>query len=621
MTLRVDRRHFLAATAAFALPLGQASAQGPDAETARLNGWLEDRYQFWLNRSPMTQAYLGLKTNLDKWDEVSEAREAEDLTLTQDELAEAKRLFSASTLTPQGQLSYRLYVDQCERRIGRYRWRFHSYPVNQMFGWQQEIPTFLMNIHRVADRDQAEAYIARLAGIPKLIDQVIERMRMSEARGVLAPKFVYANVLRDCRNVIAGAPFGGGKASPLLADITGKIGKLDISEPEKRKLRADALRAVRSAVGPAYRKLIATVEGQSARAGTADGVWHLPDGDAYYAFCLKDQTTTDMTAAEIHAFGLEDVARIRDEMEAVKTRVKFKGSLKEFFEYMRTDAQFYYPQTEEGKAAYLADAQDILDTMKARLDELFITKPKAELVLKAVEPFREQSATSAFYEAPGAFDGRPGVFYVNTFDMHGQPKYEMESLAYHEAIPGHHMQISIAQELQDMPKFRRFGGFTAYIEGWGLYCERMPKEMGFYKNPYSDFGRLTNELWRACRLVVDTGLHGSSWKWGREQAIAYLEDMTPNAAVDCVNSVERYIVMPGQATSYKIGMTKIIELREAARKFLGSKFDLREFHDVVLGSGALPLDVLAEVVATWVIRKQTAERRGAQGIGAGRTLR
>ena len=619
MTLRVDRRQFLAATAAFALPVGHASAQGPEAETARLNGWLEDRYQFWLNRSPMTQAYLGLKTNLDKWDEVSEAREAEDLALTQDELAEAKRLFSASAFTPQGQLSYRLYVDQCERRIGRYRWRFHSYPVNQMFGWQQEIPTFLMNIHRVADRDQAEAYIARLAGIPKLIDQVIERMRMSEARGVLAPKFVYANVLRDCRNVISGGPFGGGKASPLLADITGKIGKLDIAEPEKRKLRADALRAVRGAVGPAYRKLIATVEGQSA--GTADGVWHLPDGDAYYAFCLKDQTTTDMTAEEIHAFGVEDVARIRDEMEAVKTRVKFKGSLKEFFEYMRTDAQFYYPQTEEGKAAYLADAQDILDTMKARLDELFIAKPKAELVLKAVEPFREQSATSAFYEAPGAFDGRPGVFYVNTFDMHGQPKYEMESLAYHEAIPGHHMQISIAQELQDMPKFHRFGGFTAYIEGWGLYCERMPKEMGFYKNPYSDFGRLTNELWRACRLVVDTGLHGSAWKWSREQAIAYLEDMTPNAAVDCVNSVERYIVMPGQATSYKIGMTKIIELREAARKFLGSKFDLREFHDVVLGSGALPLDVLAEVVATWVIRKQTAERRGVQGIGAGRTLR
>lgn len=292
------------------------------------------------------------------------------------------------------------------------------------------------------------------------------------------------------------------------------------------------------------------------------------------------------------------MARIHDEMKAIMKKVGFKGDLQQFFAFMRDDPQFYYPDTAEGKAAYLAEATRIIDTMKSRLDELFIVKPKADMVVKAVEPFREQSAGKAFYEQPSMDGSRPGIYYANLYRMSGMPKYQMEALAYHEGIPGHHMQIAIAQELENVPKFRKFGGYTAYIEGWGLYTEFLPKEIGMYQDPYSDFGRLAMELWRACRLVVDTGLHDK--KWTREQAIQYLVDNTPNSKGEAVNAIERYIVMPGQATAYTVGMLKLLELREKAKTALGDKFDIRQFHDVVLKNGAVPLDVLEQLVDQYI---------------------
>ena len=293
------------------------------------------------------------------------------------------------------------------------------------------------------------------------------------------------------------------------------------------------------------------------------------------------------------------MARIRGEMEAIMAKVKFQGTLQDFFGFLKTDPQFRYPQTDASKAAYVTHAGELIETMRGRLPEVFLRQPRTKLVVKVVEPFREQSATSAFYEPPGADDGRPGMYYVNTFDMAAQPKYEMESTVYHEAIPGHHMQIALAQEM-DLPSFRRFADFTAYSEGWGLYSERLPKEIGFYQDPYSDFGRLTNELWRACRLVVDTGLHSPATKWTREKAIDYLRETTPNSTADIVNSVERYIVDPGQATAYTLGMLKMVELREAAKAQLKEKFDLRQYHDVVLGHAAVTLPILAQNVDTWV---------------------
>jgi len=603
----LGRRRFLAATGALAVA-GAArfsrASDDPGPATARLNGWLETRYQFWLARSPMQQAYLGLKDNADKWDDIGEARQQEDFYRRKKELADLRASFQSSALTPEGHLSYRLYEYQTERDLAHHRWRHYAYPVNQMEGWQQEIPSFLMSIHRVDAVEDAQAYIARLNGVGALIDQVIEQMRLGEAAGVLAPRFAHTNVLRDCRNLLSGAPFDNLSGdSPLWADINGKIDRLAADTATKQRLRTDAEKAMLGVFKPAFFKLIALCEEQEGRATTDDGVWKHPDGEAYYADLLAYHTTTDMSAAAIHTFGLEEVARIQDEMRAIAKTVGFSGDLQAFFASLKQDSNSFYPDTPAGKAAYIARSEEIIEAMRARLDEVFIRKPHAKLVVKPVEAFREQSATSAFYQSPGAFDGRPGTYYVNTYDMRVVPKYEMESLAYHEGIPGHHMQIAIAQEMSDLPQFRRFSGYTAYAEGWGLYSERLPKEMGFYEDPYSDFGRLSAELWRACRLVVDTGIHAADKRWTRDQAIAYLKDNTPNAEVDIVNSVERYIVDPGQATAYKIGMARILDLRAQAQLKLGEKFDLREYHNVVLASGAVPLTILGDIVDAWVKEK------------------
>ena len=582
--------------------LARAAGEDPLPATALLNGWLETRYDFWLARSPMQQAYLGLKTNADKWDDLSEARQLDDLDRVQRELVDLRDNFRTPALSPGGHLSFRLYAYRCERLIDGARWRHYDYPVSQVDGWQQRIPSFLMNIHRVGTIEDAQAYIARLHGIGALVDQLAEQMRLGESAGVLAPKFAYANVLRDCRNIMSGAPFEGrlGGDSPLWADVSAKIDRLSIDGSAKQALRSDAVKAMITSVRPAFQKLSALCLEQQARSGTDDGAWKHPDGAAYYANRLAFHTTTDMSAGDIHNFGLSEVERIHADMRAILQKVGFGRDLAAFFVFLKTDPQFYFPQTPDGKAAYIARSEEIIAAMRARLDEVFVRKPRARLTVRPVEAFREQSTTAAFYQSAGAFDERPGTYYVNTYDMKVLPKYEMESVAYHEGIPGHHLQLALAQEMDDLPRFRRFSSYTAYVEGWGLYCEQLAKDMGFYQDPYSDFGRLSSELWRACRLVVDTGIHMDEKRWTRQQAIDYLAANTPNSIGDITNSVERYIVDPGQAAAYKVGMAKIVDLRANAKAKLDSKFDLRGFHAAVLGNGSLPLTILDDVVDSWV---------------------
>ena len=301
-----------------------------------------------------------------------------------------------------------------------------------------------------------------------------------------------------------------------------------------------------------------------------------------------------MTADEIHQLGLSEVNRIHNEMNSIKDAVGFSGSLQDFFKELKENDDFYFPQTEKGKQDYISEAENIIEKFKLKLDDLFITKPKADMIVKAVESFREKSAGKAFYQRPAPDGSRPGTYYANTYRMRMMPKYQMEALAYHEGIPGHHMQISIAQELTDLPKFRKYGGYTAYIEGWGLYSEYLPKELGFYSDPYSDFGRLAMELWRSCRLVVDTGIHTK--KWTREESINYYLKNTPNDELDCIKMVERHVVYPSQATAYKIGMIKIIDLKQKAKKALGKKFDIRYFHEAILVNGAVPLTILEKQI-------------------------
>jgi uncharacterized protein (DUF885 family) len=578
----------------------EVTAERTAAESAKANAFFDRVFDEGVDRSPTAQGYLGLKKDHDKWDDYSEAHQLEDLELTVRNLGELKKTIDFNLLDAQTQMSYRLFVAEAERSIEGWKWRNHAYVFSQISGAHQDAPAFLIGFHAVDNVDDARAYITRLRTIGVPLAQLQEQAEAQAARGIQPPKFVYPLLLETSREVIAGTPFdASGKASALQEDFVAKVNALkEVDDATKKQLIAEADAALVGSVKPAYAKLIAMFEAQEKRATDEDGAWKLPEGRDYYNFMLRRHTTTTLSADEIHEIGLKEVARIHAGMAAIKEKVGFKGDFAAFLAFMRDDPQFSYPTTDEGKAAYIKRATEMIDTMRARLPEFFGVLPKAGLELKKVEPFREKGSAAAFYNPPSADGARPGVYYVNTIDMRGLPIYEMETLAHHEAIPGHHMQIAISQELKNMPKFRMFGGYTAYQEGWALYAEYFPKEFGFYSDPYQDYGRLYDELLRAVRLVVDTGVHAK--RWTRQQVMDYFRTNTSNPERDVFTETNRYIVWPGQACSYKLGMLKILELRELAKKELGPKFDLRAYHDLVLQNGSLPLDLLEENVRAWI---------------------
>lgn len=567
------------------------------AESAKANELFEEIFMDGVMRSPMFQSYLGIKDGQDKWDDLSDAVAEEELEIAKAHLEKVLAIDPAK-LDKQTYVSWLLMKQRLENEIEDFKWRHYSYPVNQMFGMHSGVASMLINQHRIDDVTDAEAYIARLNALPLLFEQLAENLKIRAEKGIMAPKFVYPYAISDSRNIISGAPFDEGESSVLFADFTKKVMRLDIDQSQYEGLISAATTALLESVKPAYEGLIETLQELEQQADTRDGVWKFPDGEAFYNNALKRTTTTNLTASEIHEIGLEEVARIHDEMRGIMAQVNFEGTLQDFFEYMRNNDEFVYPDTAEGREQYIADATALIDVMRGRLDELFITKPKADLIVKAVEPFREKSAGKAFYQPPSMDGSRPGVYYANLYDMASMPSYQMEALAYHEGIPGHHMQLAIQQELEGIPSFRKFGRYTAYTEGWGLYTELLPKEIGFYQDPYSDFGRLAMELWRAVRLVVDTGIHAKQWT--REQGIEFYVKNTPNAEADARKMVERHIVMPSQATAYKIGMLKILELREKAKQELGDRFDIRQFHDVVLANGPVPLNILEQFVDEYI---------------------
>ncbi len=572
----------------------KANAQSP---SDKANALFEDIFMASVMRSPMYQTYMGIKQDQDKWDDISEQAEKRELEFAKRDLAKIKALDPA-TLDTQTKLSRQLYIEQLENEIADYQWRFHTYPVNQMSGYHSQLPAFLINMHRVDNIDDAKAYIKRLEAVEPLMVQLVENIRARAEKGIVAPDFILPYVINDSRNLLKGAPFDDGEDSTLLADFRGKVAKLEVSQQDKEQLIAQAKQALSHQVKRGYEQLIDYLEVLVKTATSDAGAWKFPDGERFYDNALKRTTSTDLSADAIHNIGLDEVARIHQQMRQIMKKVGFEGDLQSFFQFMKNDKQFYYDETETGRAAYLTEATVLIDDMKSRLDQLFILKPKAALDVKAVEPFREQSAGKAFYQRPALDGSRPGRYYVNLYRMSDMPTYQMAALAYHEGIPGHHMQIAIANELEGIPKFRRYGKYTAYVEGWGLYAELLPKEIGLYQDPYADFGRLAMELWRACRLVVDTGIHAK--KWTREQAIDYLLVNTPNPEGDVIKAIDRYIVMPSQATAYKIGMLKIVELREKAKKHMKERFDIRQFHEVVLKNGPLPLNVLSQKVDEYI---------------------
>lgn len=454
------------------------------------------------------------------------------------------------------------------------------------------------------------AYVQRLRDVPRLFSQEMDQVRRSAAAGIRPPRFTHEGVIEQANKVITGAPFTAGKDSALWADAQAKAdsllkaGKIDAARAAR--LKSDARTALVEAVQPAYAGVVSWFKADLPNAAvnpSGVGTSH-PDGAAYYAQRLRAATTTDLTPEQVHQIGLAEVERLRGEMTALKDRVGFKGDLNAFFKFVDSDPRFKYPNTDAGRQAYLDDATKAIATIKMQLPNYFGLLPKADLVVRRVEPYREVAGAAQHYY-PSTPDGsRPGIYYAHLSDMSAMPKTNLETIAYHEGLPGHHMQIAIAKELQGVPEFRKQAMFNAYAEGWGLYAEWLAREMpGTFTDPYSEYGRLTNEMWRAIRLVVDTGLHAKGWT--QQQAVEYAVSNSSNPRSSIEAEVRRYIVWPGQASSYKIGMLKIQELRRKAETELGDRFDIRGFHDAVLGGGALPLALLERRVDQWIeLRKR-----------------
>jgi uncharacterized protein (DUF885 family) len=578
----------------------------PSDDTARINAWFERKYEEQLAFSPIQQTFLGRKSAAI--DDMSLAAQDRQLAWQRASVAEMKQTFDYARLSPEAQTSYDLWIYQLQQAEAALPFRSNVYVFDQMSAIHAFLPQLLVAFHRVDDAADLEAYIARIRESGRALRQLIEISKRHVVAGVRPPRFAFDFVIDESAKIVTGAPFDqSGADSAVWADVKAKVADLQkkglVDEARSKALTDEARAALTGPFKGAYQDLIEWQKEDRVNAPEkTSGVGSLPNGAAYYRERLANQTTTTLSADEIHQIGLDEVARLRKEMEQVRREVGFSGDLQAFFSELRDkkdDRRYYYPDTDEGRAAYIRDASAAIDRIEAVLPKYFGILPKADLVVKRVEPFREQPGAAQHY-FPSTPDGsRPGVYYAHLSDMKAMPKAELEVIAYHEGLPGHHMQIAIAQELTGLPTFRRQAIFTPYAEGWGLYAEWLAREMpGTYQDPYSRFGRLGSEMWRAIRLVVDTGLHAKGWS--EEQAVQYFLANSATTEAQARSEVRRYMVTPGQATAYKIGMLKIQELRRKAEAALGERFDIRAFHDAVLGGGSMPLTVLEQRIDRWI---------------------
>ena len=573
-------------------------------ESERLNNWFADKYEEELQNSPMMMTFLGRKDKYDQIDDMSVEAQEKQFEIATKFVNELNIKFDYDKLDPEAKVSFDIWNYQYNEAKEARAFKYNGYAFTQMDGMHSFSAQFLIGFHKVESESDMVAYNKRIKGMARAISQLLQRTQESAENGVRPPKFAYDGVIEQSTALVTGQPFTDSENdSALWADAKAKVKALveakTIDQAEADKLLSDTKTALLESYLPAYNELISWFKEDIVNTyEVAKGVSTQPLGKKFYKHQLKSSTTTDLTAEQIHEIGLSEVERITNEMIAIKEKVGFDGTLQEFFTFIKEDEQFYYPDTDEGRQAYIDDTEAFYAVIDKQLPNYFGILPKAGFEVKRVEPFREQPGAAAHYY-PGSPDGsRKGVYYLHLSDMTAMPKGELESVAYHEGNPGHHMQISIAQELTSVPQFRTQANFNAYSEGWGLYSEWLAIEMGGYEDPYSDFGRLVNEIWRAVRLVVDTGLHSKGWD--EKQAIAYFKEKVPTSDTTIISEVRRYIVWPGQATGYKIGMLKIQELRSNAEKALGDKFDIRGFHDVVLGGGAMPLSILERRVNDWV---------------------
>lgn len=574
------------------LPLAAFAAEPKETEAGKaLNAFFEAEWEYEMEQSPVRASFMGDRRWNDRWGDSSleaiRKREAHAI----EALARLKK-FDRAKLSPANQLNYDLFQKDLETDIEAAKFRTYLMPITQRGG--------LQTLDELGDRLRFETvkdyedWIARLRAFPTLMEQNIALMKEGAKEKIIWPKIVLNRVPAQLDKQLVSKP----EESPFFKPFT-KFPEA-ISPADRERLTKAAQEAIAAGVLPSFQKLRKYFDEYLTAAPEQVGVWQMPKGAEFYAHLTRRFTTTDLTPQQIHDKGLSEVARIKAEMQSVMEKVGFKGTLPEFFTKLRTDPQFYYKTPEELLEAYRAMSKRI----DPNLVKVFKTMPRMPYGVTPIPDKIAPDTTTAYYNQPAADGSRAGVYFVNLYKPETRPKWEMMALSLHEAVPGHHLQIALAQELGDMPKFRRYSGFTAFVEGWGLYAESLGQDMGLYDDPYSKFGQLTYEMWRAVRLVVDTGIHDK--KWDRQRAIDFFMENAPKAENDIVNEIDRYISMPGQALAYKIGELKIKELRERSRREIGEGFDVREFHDAVLLSGAVPLDVLERNVNSWIATKKAS---------------
>jgi len=564
-----------------------------DDNQSRALSIIEEYGQWQLTSSPMLQAYRGLKTNYSKWDDYSPEFEEEQFTQAKLFLEQVNTL-NMDALDQANALSIEILKRDLESAIKYHEFRYVSFPVNQMFGLHSEIPNFLMNIHQVENIEDARHYIDRVKGVEDLVDQLIVQLKLREEQGIRPPAFVYDNVIAACEGYISGFPIDNSKIHNVIwSDYLKKIAPLELYRSSSKILEDRLEYYLKRQYKRAYQKLIQHLKTQKALAALDTGLHQYPNGQAAYNLRLKNITTTDLSAEDIHQLGLSEITRIHAEITELLPKLN-QPSLPALFEYTRTEESLYHENIEQA----LAQSKTYIRNMNEQLAKAFVDIPAIPMEVQQVETYREQSAPVAFYQSPSEDGKRPGRYYMNAAKLSEMPKFQFEALAYHETIPGHHLQIIYAQQSQVIPEFRRHNHFTAYSEGWALYAETLSKELGGYQSPWNEYGRLLMELWRANRLVIDTGLH--YYGWDIDKALAFRLENTPFSKEDSLNAIKRYLVMPGQATAYKIGQLKFLELKEYAEEALGRRFNLPAYHSYILNLGPLPLDVLEQEVKAWV---------------------
>ena len=560
-----------------------------------INHFYEKIFVEFAIESPQMLTGMGVKFRYDELNDNSPEANERNFNLLESDYKQLLE-YDRANLEGQQRLSYDILAWFLKDLIAGHKYRFNDYSVTQRGGSYQSIINFMVNMHKVDDQSDAEDYLSRISQVGKMFDNTLLSVKLEQENGVVPPDFIIAKIIENLHNIRDPEL----SENPLVIDFNKKVDALtDIEASEKRGLKAKMISQMNEVVLPAYDRYINFYEGLKDNSNSSAGVWKFPNGAEYYQHRITSMTTTKYTAEELHNLGLSEVNRIVSEMKTILTKEGYTGkSVGQFMKELSEEPRFLYPDTDEGREQVLADYRKLIKEVEAGMGEAFDIKPKSGVEVKRVPTYREKTAAGGSYQGPSIDGSRPGVFYANLYDLKATPKFGMRTLTYHEAIPGHHFQIAIKTELEGLPTFRNFVGFTSYSEGWALYAERLAWELGYQTEPYSNLGRLQAELLRAVRLVVDTGIHHK--RWTREEAIDYMAETTGFAMSDVESEIERYIVWPGQALGYKVGMLKIMELRTKAEKALGDKYDIRKFHNVVLKNGAVPLTILEELVDAYI---------------------